>query len=203
MIKRTTSILTAKSLLCSNQKAQLANHLFPSLKARGTTVSMRISCRIGPSSFPSTILARAIANCTSPICFKQTLTASLNAPPSKKNAAAYSTWDLQLAKIACVLQIEHTPSLFTQQSVSVFQRSRLPPRLREIVREELQHDLLFLMPRSLPPESVYEFHLAQRKVEQTTIRRIPFIVVHVFVPSDDFQMSVLWGKAIRSAERFS
>jgi len=85
-----------------------------------------------------------------------------------------------------MLYCPRTPSLFAQQSVGILQRGRLPSRLREIVREELQHDLLFLVPRSLPPQPMNKFHLAQCEVEQTAIRWIPLIVVHVLVPSDDF-----------------
>ena len=110
-LKHTTSIRTAKSLLCDNQNAQLANHRLPSLKASGTTVSLRISCKTGPSSFPSTILAKAIASCTSPIFFKQILTASFKAPPSRKNAAAYSERPTSVSRTEGVMLYRHKPHL--------------------------------------------------------------------------------------------
>jgi len=188
----TTSIRTAKSLLFSNQNAQLASHLFPSLNASGTTVSLRISCNTGPSSSPSTILAKAIASCTSPICLKQILTASLNAPPSKKNAAAYpKRWAAVRETDDDTLCRPQTPSLFAQQSVGIFQCSRPPSWLREIVREELQHNLLFLVPRRLPPQPVHKLYLAQREVKQTAIGWIPLVFVHILVPSNGFQMCFL------------
>ena len=87
--KPTTKIRTARSRRRSSQNAQLASHLFPSLKAKGMTVPVKMSRKMGPSS-PSTTRASATASCQSPTFFKSTLTASFRLPPKRKNAAAYS-----------------------------------------------------------------------------------------------------------------
>lgn len=89
--------------------------------------------------------------------------------------------------------------MFAQQSVGILQRSCLPPWLREIVREELQHGLLLLVPRSLPPQPVHKLDLTQRKVEQTAIRWVPLIIVHVLIPSNNLKMDFLWSKGVELA----
>jgi hypothetical protein len=75
--------------------------------------------------------------------------------------------------------------------------------LREIVGKKLQHELLLFVPRSLPPQPMHKFHLPQRKVEQTAIRRIPFVIVHVLIPSNEFQMGFLWGDEVKSVNAVS
>lgn len=82
---------TARSRLCNNQKPQLASHLLPSLKAVGMTAFVKMSLRTGPSSLCSTTRAIATASWKSERFLTQTLTASFRLPPSRKNAAAYST----------------------------------------------------------------------------------------------------------------
>ena len=91
----TSKILTARSLLCKSQKAQLPSHRFPSLNAMGSTVLLRISSRTGPSLLFSTTRAMAIASWKSDSCLMQTLTASFKLLPRRKKAAAYSKDSLQ------------------------------------------------------------------------------------------------------------
>jgi hypothetical protein len=61
----TMSDWTALSRLRSIQSAQVAIHLLPSTVACGNILSVRNSCRTGPSS-PSYTRATAIASCVSP-----------------------------------------------------------------------------------------------------------------------------------------
>lgn len=94
----TSKILTARSLLCSSQNAQLPSHRFPSLNAIGSTVLLRISRRTGPSLLFSTTRAMATASWKSDNCLTQTFTASFKLFPRRKKAAAYSRDGLQLGQ---------------------------------------------------------------------------------------------------------
>jgi hypothetical protein len=86
----TTNTRTARSLRCSIQKAQLASHRLPSLKAIGMTVDVRMFFKMGPSSPCSPTLANATASWKSCRFLMHTLTVSFRLPPSRKKAAAYS-----------------------------------------------------------------------------------------------------------------
>lgn len=143
---------TARSRLCKSQKAQLPSHRFPNWKAVGRMVFFKISCMIGPSLLCSTTRAMATASWKSPSCLMQTLTASFNEPPSKKKAAAYS-WrrsDVELFHNCRYF----TKTLLAKQCIRILECSSSPSRDCEIVAKELQHNSVFLVPGSLPPQSL-------------------------------------------------
>ena len=89
-------------------------------------------------------------------------------------------------------------SLLAQKSKSILESGRPPSRLIEVVREELEHDLLFGMPGCLLPKSVNELDLPESEVEQRAARWISVVPLHVLIPSDDLDLSSLWRKRRQS-----
>lgn len=146
MNKLTIRILTAKSRLLRHQKAQLPSHRLPPRKAKGMTVLRSMSQKIGPSSERSTIRARAIASWKSFSCLRQTLTASLRDPPSKKKAAAYS--NLQLSSFSLSMNRAYQAVAFRVKhrhfSVLLFSTVIQKSRWKETSTSAFAHDAKLL-----------------------------------------------------------
>jgi len=83
-------------------------------------------------------------------------------------------------------------SLLAEKSEGVLESGRPPSRLLEVVREELEHDLLFGMPSCLLPKSVNELDLPKSEVEERTARWISVVPLHVLISCDDLDLGSLW-----------
>lgn len=84
--------------------------------------------------------------------------------------------------------------LLAEKSERVLQRGRLPSRQLEVVREELEHDLLLGMPGGLLPESMNELDLAEGEIKEGAARWISVVPLHVLIPSDDLDLGSLQSK---------
>ena len=76
-----------------------------------------------------------------------------------------------------------TISILAKQRISILESGSLPSILRKIIRQELEHHVLFLVTGSLTPETVNHFFLAEREKDEGPRGGIAIFLAHECVSS--------------------
>jgi hypothetical protein len=84
-----------------------------------------------------------------------------------------------------------TISIFAQESIGVLECSSLPPVQGEIIAEEFEHHILFLVTWCLTPQAVYDLFLAERKEDQRAGCRVTVFLSHEGIARHYFQLAFL------------
>ena len=92
-----------------------------------------------------------------------------------------------------------TKTLLAKQCIRILKCSSSPSRNCKIVAKELQHNSLFLVPGSLPPQSLNQFRLAQREIEEGASCRVTVISSHIVVSCNNLELRFLECKGLTFA----